>query len=275
MNNQRIKQTFEKCAKQDRAALATFIMAGDPDINTSQAIINDLPQAGADIIELGMAFSDPMADGPTIEAAGHRALNAGQTLQKTLKMVRTFRQTNQTTPIILMGYYNPIYIFGVDNFLKQAKQAGVDGLIIVDLPSEEDNELCLPALQAGIDFIRLITPTTNNERLTKILKNSSGFIYYVSMTGITGSAIADYAKVGDAVKHIKLHTNLPVVVGFGIKNAEDAERIAQYADGVVVGTVLVKAVENSLQNSKASDKSAKSVLDIVRSLKYGIAKAKT
>lgn len=274
MNNERIKNAFEKCSQENRAALVTFITAGDPDINTCQKIINALPEAGADIIELGMAFSDPMADGPIIEAAGHRALKAGQNLQKTLNMVQEFRQKDNETPIILMGYYNPIYIFGVEKFLSAAKNAGVDGLIIVDLPSEEDNELCLPALKAGISFIRLITPTTNDERLKKVLKNSSGFIYYVSMTGITGSAIADYNQVAKAVKNIKSYTDLPVAVGFGIKTAQNAKDVGKHADGVVVGTVLVKTLEDTLLDGKASNKSVNNVLDIVRSLADGVAQAK-
>lgn len=273
MNN-RIKATFDKCANENRAALVTYIMAGDPNIETSQKIINGLPSAGADIIELGMAFSDPMADGPVIEAAAHRALNSGLTIEKTLNMVEEFRQNDKITPIVLMGYYNPIYILGVEKFLKRAKQVGIDGLIIVDLPSEEDEELCLPALKKEISFIRLTTPTTKKERLKKVLKNSSGFIYYVSMTGITGANIVDYDKVGLAVENIKSHTDLPVAVGFGIKTATDAQKIGQYADGVVVGTALVKAIENSLENNKATKNSVNAILNIVRSLASGVKKAR-
>ncbi len=270
MNKSRIKNCFEKCAKENRVALVTFIMAGDPDIKTSQAIINALPAAGADIIELGMAFSDPMADGPVIEAAGHRALKAGQNLQKTLQMVRQFRQNDQTTPIILMGYYNPIYIFGIENFLTQAKEAGVDGLIIVDLPSEEDEELCLPALEKNISFIRLTTPTTDEKRLAKVLKNSSGFVYHVSMTGITGANIANYEQVSKEVKQIKKHTNLPIAVGFGIKTAQNVKQIARFADGVVVGTALIKEIENSLENGKAGERTKQNVLNFVNSLTKGL-----
>ncbi len=269
MNN-RIKASFDKCANENRAALVTYIMAGDPDINTSQEIVNKLAEAGADIIELGMAFSDPMADGPIIEAAGHRALKNGLTLEKTLNMVENFRQHNNETPIILMGYYNPIYIYGVEKFLQKAKRVGVDGLLIVDLPSEEDEELCVPALEKNISFIRLVTPTTDNIRLKTILKNSSGFIYYVSMTGITGANINDYEKVSKNVTEIKQQTDLPVVVGFGIKTAQDAQKIAQYSDGVVVGTVLVRAIENSLKEGKATKETINAPLNIVRSLSEGL-----
>ena len=203
-----------------------------------------LPKAGSDIIELGMPFSDPMADGPAIQAAGLRALKGGQTLVKTLQMARDFRAGDDETPIVLMGYYNPIYIYGVERFLADAKAAGIDGLIVVDLPPEMDEELCVPALKAGINFIRLATPTTDDKRLPKVLQNTSGFVYYVSMTGITGSALADTAKVAAAVKRIKGHTDLPVCVGFGVKTAEQARTIGASADGVVVGTAIVNAVAN-------------------------------
>lgn len=274
MSENRIKKAFEKCKHENRAAFMPFVTAGYPDIKTSQAIMDGFPQAGADIIEVGMPFSDPMADGPIVEAAGHVALKNGQTLQKTLNMVASFRQKDSETPIILMGYYNPIYIFGVDNFLDEAKKAGVDGLIVVDLPSEEDGELCLPALKANIDFIRLTTPTTNDERLKTVLKNSSGFIYYVSITGITGSKITNYDKVEKAVKRIKSQTELPVCVGFGIKTADDAKAIGKHADGVVIASVLIKALGDSLENEKATKQSVNSVLEIVRSLAKGVRQAR-
>ena len=274
MSENRIKKAFEKCKHENRAAFMPFVTAGYPDIKTSQAIMDGFPQAGADIIEVGMPFSDPMADGPIVEAAGHVALKNGQTLQKTLNMVASFRQKDKKTPIILMGYYNPIYIFGVDNFLDEAKKAGVDGLIVVDLPSEEDGELCLPALKANIDFIRLTTPTTNDERLKTVLKNSSGFIYYVSITGITGSKITNYDKVEKAVKRIKSQTELPVCVGFGIKTADDAKAIGKHADGVVIASVLIKALGDSLENEKATKQSVNSVLEIVRSLAKGVRQAR-
>ncbi len=274
MTKSRIEKSFKKCADNNRAALVTFITAGYPDLKTSQKVLNGLPKVGADIIELGMPFSDPMADGPTIEAAGHKALAAGHNTLKTLEMVANFRKNDQTTPIILMGYYNPIYIFGVEKFLIAAKKAGVDGLIIVDLPSEEDEELCLPALKHDINFIRLTTPTTDEKRLPTVLKNSSGFVYYVSMTGITGSAISSFDSVSDAVKEIKSHTDLPVAVGFGIKSAKDAAQIAAFADGVVVGSALIKALENSLENGKATDSSVIAIHNLVGDLASAIAAVK-
>src|SRR6201995_3324917 len=231
----RIDARFAQLKKEGRSAFVTFLMAGDPDSATSLAIVKAMPKAGADIIEIGMPFSDPMADGPSIQAAGLRALKAGMTLKKTLELVRGFREGDNTTPLVLMGYYNPIYIYGVDKFLVDAKSAGVDGLIIVDLPPEEDTELCLPALQAGLNFIRLATPTTDDKRLPAVLNNTSGFVYYVSITGITGAAAPDAAKVSTAVTRIKRHTKLPVAVGFGVRTAEQARGIAQGADGVVVG----------------------------------------
>ncbi|GLQ56023.1 tryptophan synthase subunit alpha [Devosia nitrariae] len=266
----RIPARFAACAAANRPALVTFVMAGDPDPATSQAILDGLPAAGADVIELGMPFSDPMADGVAIQMAGRRALDAGQTLQQTLSMVESFRKTDGETPIILMGYYNPIYIFGVDAFVAAAKAAGVDGLIIVDLPAEEDEELCVPALAAGINFIRLTTPTTDDRRLPAVLKNTSGFVYYVSMTGITGAAIKSRAAVADAVRRIKSHTDLPVAVGFGIKTAADAAEFGRHADGIVVGTVLVDAVGNSLDNGKATGGTVGAVRDIVTDLASGV-----
>ncbi|RWG95072.1 tryptophan synthase subunit alpha, partial [Mesorhizobium sp.] len=242
----RIDRRMAKLKSEGRPALVTYFMGGDPDYETSLAIMKALPGAGSDVIELGMPFSDPMADGPAIQAAGLRALKGGQTLVKTLKMASEFRAGDDETPIVLMGYYNPIYIYGVDRFLADAKASGIDGLIVVDLPPEMDEELCVPALKAGINFIRLATPTTDDKRLPKVLENTSGFVYYVSMTGITGSALADTAKVSAAVKRIKGHTALPVCVGFGVKTAEQARTIGASADGVVVGTAIVNAVANVL-----------------------------
>jgi tryptophan synthase alpha chain len=270
----RIEARFAAVKAEGRPAFVTFVMAGDPDLATGQAILEALPQAGADIIELGMPFSDPMADGVAIQLGGQRALASGQTLRGVLGMVEDFRRKDEHTPIVLMGYYNPIYIFGVDTFLAAATAAGVDGLIIVDLPPEEDAELCLPALAAGINFIRLTTPTTDDKRLPAVLKNTSGFVYYVSMTGITGAAIKSRAAVGDAVQRIKQHTNLPVAVGFGIKTAEDAEEIGKYADGVVVGTVLVDAVGKSLVDGKATDKTVSAVRDLVADIFAGVKRSR-
>src|SRR6186997_1075783 len=242
----RIERRFAALKKEGRAALVTFTMAGDPDYATSLAIAKELPKAGADVIEFGMPFTDPMADGPAIQEAGLRALKGGQTLAKTLAMVKSFRESDQATPVVLMGYYNPIYIYGVERFLSDAKAAGVDGLIIVDLPPEEDAELCLPALQAGLNFIRLATPTTDDKRLPAVLANTSGFVYYVSITGITGSATPDAEKVAAAVARIKRHTKLPVAVGFGVRNAKQVREIAGGAEAVVVGSALVNAVAQSL-----------------------------
>jgi len=271
----RIDARFAELKKQDRAAFITFLMAGDPDPATSLAIIKALPKAGADIIEIGMPFTDPMADGPAIQAAGLRALKAGMTLKKTVAMVREFRAGDATTPLVLMGYYNPIYIYGVDKFLTDAKSAGVDGLIIVDLPPEEDTELCLPAMRAGLNFIRLATPTTDDKRLPAVLANTSGFVYYVSITGITGSASADTAVVGQAVARIKRHTQLPVCVGFGIRTPEAARGIAQRADGAVVGTALVDALRGSLDaEGRATAATVGAVADLTASLAQGVRGAK-
>src|SRR5437588_1317186 len=267
----RIDARFAELRREGRAALVTFLMAGDPDPKTSLDIIKALPKAGADIIEIGMPFTDPMADGPSIQAAGLRALKAGMNLKKTLEMVRGFRKSDNTTPLVLMGYYNPIYIYGVDKFLSDAKTAGVDGLIIVDLPPEEDGELCLPAMKAGLNFIRLATPTTDDKRLPAVLANTSGFVYYVSITGITGAAAPDPSKVKDAVARIKCHTDLPVAVGFGVKTAEHARAIAEGADGVVVGTALVEAVRQSLDEpGKATAATVKAVADLVAQLTAGV-----
>jgi tryptophan synthase alpha chain len=271
----RIDTRFAELKKQGRSAFITFLMAGDPDADTSLAIIKALPKAGADVIEIGMPFTDPMADGPAIQASGLRALKAGMTLKKTLAMVRGFRADDATTPIVLMGYYNPIYIYGVEKFLADAKAAGVDGLIIVDLPPEEDAELCLPAMKAGLNFIRLATPTTDDKRLPAVLANTSGFVYYVSITGITGGASAETGVVGEAVARIKRHTRLPVCVGFGIRTPEAARAIAENADGAVVGTALVDALRASLDaEGRATAKTVSAVADLVASLAQGVRGAK-
>ncbi|HEX9361242.1 MAG TPA: tryptophan synthase subunit alpha [Bradyrhizobium sp.] len=271
----RIDARFAELRREGRSAFITFLMAGDPDPATSLDIIKALPKAGSDIIEIGMPFTDPMADGPAIQAAGLRALKAGMSLRKTLDMVRAFRKGDDATPLVLMGYYNPIYIHGVDQFLTDAKSAGVDGLIIVDLPPEEDTELCLPAMKAGLNFIRLATPTTDDKRLPAVLANTSGFVYYVSITGITGSASANAATVGEAVGRIKRHTKLPVCVGFGIRTPEAARGIAQNADGAVVGTALVEALRASLDaEGRATAKTVSAVADLAASLAQGVRGAK-
>jgi tryptophan synthase alpha chain len=271
----RIERRFAALNKQGRAALVTFTMAGDPDHATSLAILKALPKAGADVIELGMPFTDPMADGPAIQAAGLRALHAGQNMKKTLATVREFRAGDDATPLVLMGYYNPIYIYGVERFLSDAKAAGVDGLIVVDLPPEEDSELCLPAMKAGLNFIRLATPTTDKKRLPTVLTNTSGFVYYVSITGITGAAAPDTGKVAAAVARIKRHTKLPVCVGFGVRTAAHARAIAEGADGVVVGSALVEAVRQSLgPDSKPTSKTVAAVTDLARALAEGVRAAR-
>jgi tryptophan synthase alpha chain len=267
----RIEQRFAALKPQGRAALVTFVTAGDPDYPTSLAILRALPGAGADVIELGMPFTDPMADGPAIQASSLRALKAGQNMKKTLAMVAEFRQGDAVTPIVLMGYYNPIYIYGVARFLTDAKAAGVDGLIVVDLPPEEDVELCLPALKAGLNFVRLATPTTDDKRLPAVLANTSGFVYYVSIAGITGMAAPDTGKVAAAVARIKRHTALPVAVGFGVRTPAQACAIAQVADGVVVGSALVDALKQSLgADMKATQSSVKAVTDLVAGLAEGV-----
>ena len=274
MKKTRIDTRFAELKEKGRPALVTFLMAGDPDYQTSLDIISGLPGAGADLIEIGMPFSDPMADGPAIQKAGQRALAGGQTLKKTLKLVGEFRKGDKTTPIVLMGYYNPIYNMGVEAFVKKAKSVGVDGLIIVDLPPEADDELCLPAMDAGISFIRLTTPTTDEKRLPTVLNNTSGFVYYVSITGITGAAAPDPKKVAASVAHIKAKTDLPVAVGFGVRTAEQAEAIGRGADGVVVGSAIVSVLEGSLdKKGEATTKTVKSVLKLVRELAKGVAKA--
>jgi tryptophan synthase alpha chain len=271
----RIDRRFAALKDEGRAALVTFTMAGDPDYDTSLAVAQALPRAGADVIELGMPFTDPMADGPAVQAAGVRALAAGQTMQKTLALVRAFRAGDDATPIVLMGYFNPIYIYGVDEFLADAKAAGVDGLIVVDLPPEEDDELCLPALRAGLNFIRLATPTTDDKRLPTVLTNTSGFVYYVSVAGITGSAAPDPKRVTDAVARIKRHTALPVAVGFGVRTAQTAAAIARGADAVVVGSALVDALKKTLDpGGKATKGSVAAVADLVTELAAGVRSAR-
>jgi tryptophan synthase alpha chain len=271
----RIDQRFADLKREGRAALVTFTMAGDPDTKTSLEILKALPKAGADVIELGMPFTDPMADGAAIQAGGLRALQAGQNMIKTLGMIRAFRKNDDATPIVLMGYYNPIYIYGVTKFLADAKSAGVDGLIVVDLPPEEDEELCLPALKAGLNFIRLATPTTDDKRLPAVLANTSGFVYYVSITGITGSAAPDADKVHAAVTRIKRHTKLPVAVGFGVRTAKQARAIAIGTEGVVVGSALVNVVKESLDKiGKATPRTVKAVAQLVSELAGGVRGAK-
>lgn len=270
----RIDTRFAKLKKEGRAALVTFVTAGDPNFEGSMDIINGLADAGADVIELGMPFTDPMADGPAIQASSLRALANGQNMIKTLEMVRLFRKRNNETPIVLMGYYNPVYIYGSERFLADAKSSGVDGLIIVDLPPEEDAELCIPALAAGLNFIRLATPTTDDKRLPTVLTNTSGFVYYVSVLGVTGTKAPDASNVSEAVALIKAHTSLPVAVGFGVRTKEQAQAIAKGADGVVVGSALVDAVKASLDpEGQPSSETAEAVHKIVRELASGIKKA--
>jgi tryptophan synthase alpha chain len=267
---ERIERRFKETAAQGRAALVAYIMAGDPDAATSLAILKALPAAGADLVELGMPFTDPMADGPAVQAAGLRALKAGQTLRATLKMVAAFRAKDAETPIVLMGYFNPIYVYGVEPFLRDAKDAGVDGLIVVDCPPEEDKELCLPAREAGLAFVRLATPTTDAARLPAVLANASGFVYYVSITGVTGAAAPNPKAVGDAVRRIKKQTPLPVAVGFGVRDAQSAAAIAAVADGVVVGSAVVEAVRTSLNDGAASPATVGAVTGMVGSLAQGM-----
>jgi len=238
----RIDAKFAELKAANRKAFVAYVMAGDPDYDTSLEIVKGLPAAGVDIIELGLPFTDPMADGPTIQLAGQRALEGGMTLDRTLSIARALRETDDTTPIVMMGYYNPIYSRGVDKFLVQAKEAGIDGLIIVDLPPEEDAELCIPAQAAGLNFIRLATPTTDAKRLPKVLQNTSGFVYYVSITGITGAAAAQAANVAPEVARIKRSTDLPVIVGFGVRTPDTAQSIAAVADGTVVGSAIVEKI---------------------------------
>ncbi len=261
----RIDAKFAALRAEEKKAFVAYMMAGDPDVETSLAVMKGMPAAGVDVIELGMPFTDPMADGPTIQLAGQRALEGGQTLQKTLDMVVEFRKSDATTPIVLMGYYNPIYSRGVEKFLADAKAAGIDGLIVVDLPPEEDDELCIPAQAAGLNFIRLATPTTDSKRLPKVLENTSGFVYYVSITGITGAAAAEAAAVAPEVARIKASTDLPVIVGFGIRTPETAQDIASIADGCVVGSAIVSEI--------ADGKSVDEVLAFVKGLAEGAHRA--
>ena len=261
----RIDAKFAELASAGKKAFVTYVMAGDPDYDTSLEVVKGLPAAGVDIIELGLPFTDPMADGPTIQLAGQRALEAGQTLKKTLAMAAAFREGDDTTPIVLMGYYNPIYNHGVEAFLRDAKEAGIDGLIVVDLPPEEDEELCIPAQKAGLNFIRLATPTTDDARLPKVLENTSGFVYYVSITGITGAAAPEADDVAPEVARIKSQTDLPIIVGFGIRTPEAAESMARIADGAVVGSAIVSEI--------AAGKPVAEVLDFVRALAEGAHRA--
>lgn len=261
----RIDAKFAALKDQGKKAFVAYVMAGDPDFDTSLEIVKGLPAAGVDVIELGLPFTDPMADGPTIQVAGQRALEAGMTLERTLELATEFRKTDDTTPIVLMGYYNPIYSCGVENFLAKAKAAGIDGLIVVDLPPEEDDELCLPAQAAGLNFIRLATPTTDDKRLPRVLQNTSGFVYYVSINGITGAAEAQATNVAPEVARIKSNTDLPVIVGFGINTPEKAEGIAKIADGAVVGSAIVSQI--------GAGKPVAEVLDFVKSLADGAHRA--
>lgn len=275
MTATRIDTRFAELKREGRAGLVTFITAGDPDYETSLAILKALPEAGADVIELGVPFTDAMADGPPIQASSLRALAAGQSLKKTIAMAREFRKNNNETPIVLMGYYNPIYIYGVEKFLKDAKDAGIDGLIVVDLPPEEDEELCLPAMKAGINFIRLATPTTDDKRLPAVLKNTSGFVYYVSIAGVSGAAAPETPRVIEAVERIKRHTKLPIAVGFGLKTPEHARAVAEGADAAVVGSALVEAVRTSLdKDSCATPATVKAVTSLVSALAEGVRSAR-
>ena len=267
----RIDDTFARLSTQNRKAFVAYIMAGDPDVATALAVMKGLPAAGVDIIELGLPFTDPMADGPAIQAAGLRALANGQNMKKTLKLVKEFRKGDNETPIVLMGYYNPVYVYGVEKFLKDSKAAGVDGYIIVDLPPEEDVEFCIPALNAGLNFIRLATPTTDDKRAPTVFHNTSGFVYYVSVLGITGTKAPDLKSVKANVNRLRKHTPLPICVGFGVKTAEQARAIAKDADGVVVGSALVSAVEKSLTKAgKPTSKTAKAVHALVAEIAQGV-----
>lgn len=272
----RIRSCFEKCAAENRAAFIPFVMAGDPDPAASEALLRALPAAGADIIEMGVAFTDPMADGPAVQAAGLRALEAGQTLSATLGMVARFREVDAATPIVLMGYYNPIYAYGVDRFVAAAAAAGVDGLIVVDLPPEEDDELCRPARAGGLDFIRLATPTTDAARLPDVIRGASGFIYYVSIAGVTGKAAGSAADVEAAISGLRGASGLPIAVGFGIKTEEQAASYATFADAVVVGSALVGEIARVLETDpQASDIAVNAVLTLARNIAEAVRGART
>jgi len=271
---QRMTNRFALLREENRPAFVTYFMGGDPDFETSLEIMKGLPEAGADVIELGMPFSDPMADGPTIQAGGLRSLNGGHNLPRCFDMVRAFREGDDETPIVVMGYYNPIYQYGPEKFLTDAKEAGIDGMIIVDLPPEMDEELCIPALKEGLNFIRLATPTTDAKRLPKVLTNTSGFVYYVSINGITGTAAPDPEMVAKSVAHIKGKTDLPICVGFGVRNAEQAAAIGRASDGVVVGTAIVQAVADSLNEGKATGYTVSNTLDLVSSIAEGVRSAR-
>jgi tryptophan synthase alpha chain len=271
----RIERRFAKLKRESRAGLITFTMMGDPDIETSFEILKGLPAAGADLIEIGSPFTDPMADGPVIQAAGQRALKAGISLRKTLDLVRRFRATDAETPLVLMGYYNPIYVYSPQRFIKDALAAGLDGVIVVDLPPEEDEELCIPAIEAGLRFIRLATPTTDDKRLPAVLAHTTGFVYYVSITGITGAAGAGATSTRDAIKRLRRHTTLPLAVGFGIKTPEDAAEVARVADAAVVGSALVSVLASSLDaTGRPTGKTAQAVLGLVGRLGEGVRAAR-
>jgi tryptophan synthase alpha chain len=273
--SERIERRFAELAQAGRGGLITFLCAGDPDPATSAGLIAGLPAAGADLIEIGMPFSDPMADGPAIQAGSLRALGAGMSLAGTLELVRSFRRSDDATPIALMGYYNPIYRYGASRFLEDAQQAGVDGLIVVDLPPEEDDELCLPALGRGLSFVRLVTPTTDDRRLPEVLANTSGFLYYVSIAGITGTRAPVADQVGAAVARLRRHTALPVAVGFGIREPAQAAAIARVADAAVVGSALVAQIADSLDsNGKAMPGLRENVLAKVRALAAAVHSAR-
>ncbi|MFS4436815.1 tryptophan synthase subunit alpha [Paracoccaceae bacterium GXU_MW_L88] len=266
----RLTDTFARCRAEDRAALVTFTMAGDPDAETALNVLKALPEAGADIVEFGMPFTDPVADGPSVQRAGIRALKNQVPLGQTLDMVGRFRAENDSTPIILMGYFNPIYAYGVEKFCTEAATAGVDGLIVVDVPAEMDAEIAPQAQIAGLDLIRLVTPTTDDKRLGKVLQNTSGFLYYVSIKGTTGAATANFAAVKEALTPIRAKTDLPIAVGFGIKTAKDTEEVGRFADAVVAGSVIVDALEASLAEGAATDQTVKAVTDVVKELRSGI-----
>ena len=274
LSDTRITRCFAKLSEQKRKAFVAFLTGGDPDFDTSKELICGLPAAGVDLIEIGIPFSDPMADGPAIQASSQRALKNGMTLQKTLELVRAFRATDDTTPIVLMGYYNPIYRYGVDRFVQESKAIGVDGLIIVDLPPEEDTELCEPALTAGLHWIRLVTPSTDDSRIDTVLHNVSGFVYYISVLGVTGTRRAVADQIETAVTRLRKHTSLPIAVGFGIKTAENARAVAQHADGIVVGSAIVDLVKANLdEHGKPNASLVKTVHEFVRAIADGVVDA--